>query len=168
MQRLAIAIGALILMGATAIDWKLYGTSNLGREELRSFYGEIEVMPGGHLQVSTEDFTLDGLAVAEQSDRTPGRATSKLTAGYRPPIAGLQTLSNDELVNVTEFEELANNGLATPRIQTVRELDCAGKRMRVLSQILEGVEVDADKLNLSWQRILPSTASANLLQLICH
>jgi hypothetical protein len=79
MQRLAIAIGAQFLMGATAIDWKLYGASNLGWEELRSFYGEIEVMPGGHLQVSTEDLTLDGLVVAEQNDRTPGRATSKLS-----------------------------------------------------------------------------------------
>jgi hypothetical protein len=168
MKRLAIAIGALFLMGATAMDWKLYGTSMLGREEMRSFYGTPEVMPNGHMQVSTEELTSEGLAVAEQSDPAHGRASEKFAAGYRPPFAGLHTLSNGELVNAIEYEEIANSAAVTPRIQTVRELDCTGKRMRVLSQIQDGMEVDAEKLNLSWERVLPSTASANLLQLVCR
>lgn len=168
MRRLAIAIGALFLMGAATTDWKLYGTSMLGREELRSFYGGVLIMPNGHMQVSTEDLTLDGLTVAKASDPTLSRATGKFAVGYRPPFAGLHSLSNNELINVIELEEIASSGLVTPRFQTVREADCGDKRIRVLSRIQDGMDVDADKLNLSWQRVLPSTTDADLLRLICR
>ena len=168
MQRLTIAVVATFLMGATAIDWKLYGNSMLGRELMRSFYSELELLPNGHLQVSTEDFTSERLTLIKTRDLVKERATGKLKAGYRPPIAHLGTLSDDELVNVIELQELANDELIAPRIQTVRELDCAGKKIRVLRKTQDGMEIDANKLNLSWERVLPETSRANLFQLVCH
>ena len=150
------------------MGWKLYGTSTLGREELRSFYGDLTLMPNGHLQISTEDLTLDGLQVAEQNDSSLSKGSGKLATGYRPPFAGLRPLSNRELLDAVEFEEIANAGVVTPRTQTVRELDCAGRRIKTLSVIEDSVEVDADKLNQSWQAIVPGSGTSNLLQLVCH
>src|ERR1700677_941104 len=102
MGRLAVAGLALWLMAAAPMSWKLYGTSTLGREELRSFYGDLVLMPNGHLQISTEDLTLEGLQVAEQNDQSLSRGTVKLATGYRPPIAGLRPLSSRELLDTVE------------------------------------------------------------------
>jgi len=155
-------------MAAAPVGWNLYGTSMLGREELRSFYGDLTLMPNGHLQISTEDLTLEGLEVAKQNDPTSSRGTAKLATGYRPTFASLRTLSSAELLDAVEFEEIANTRIVTPRTQSVRELDCAGKRFRVLSVVEDSVEVDTAKLNQSWQNILPGSSGNNLLRLVCH
>lgn len=168
MGRAIVAILALWFMAAAPLGWKLYGTSTLGREELRSFYGDLTLLPNGHLQISTEDLTLEGLQVAEQNDPSLSRGTAKLAIGYRPPVAGLTPLSRRELLDAVEFEEIANTGVVTPRSQTVRELDCAGKRLRTVSVIEDSVEVAAANLNQSWQNIVPGSGNYNLLQLVCH
>ena len=168
MKRLAAAGTALMLVAAAPINWKLYGSSTLGREELRSFYGDVVLMPNGHLQISTEDFTLDGLDIAKQGDPNASRGNAKLATGYRPPLASVGPLSGEALLDVVEFEEIANIGVLKPRTEFVRELDCAGKRFRTLSVIEDSVEVDTAKLNQGWQNISPGTSGSNLLQLVCH
>jgi hypothetical protein len=168
MMRVALAISALLFVAGGQPNWMLYGTSMLGREELRSFYGDWTVMPNGHLQVATEDLTSEGIEVAKRIDPTLSRATSKLATGYRPPLAGLRSLSNGELVDVVEAEEIAKSGVISARFQTLREVDCAGRRFRVLSLVEASVEADSEKLNQSWQQILPSTSNYNLLRLICR
>jgi len=168
MKRLAAASAALLLVAATPINWKLYGNTTLGREELRSFYGDVVLMPDGHLQISTEDLTLEGLNVAKQNDAMASRSSTKLATGYRPSLASLGPLSNGALVETVEFEEVANDGLLKPRTESVRELDCLNKRLRTQSVVEDGVEVESAKLNLSWQYILPGTSWSNLLRLVCH
>ena len=168
MKLAAVIIAALLFVAGGQPNWMLYGTSMLGREELRSFYGDWTVMPNGHLQVATEDLTSEGIEVAKRNDPTLNRATSKLATGYRPPLAGLHPLSNVELVDVVEDEEIAQSGVVSARFQTVREIDCAGRRLRVLSLVEASVEADTEKLNQSWQQILPLTSNYNLLQLICR
>jgi hypothetical protein len=168
MKRAAALIAGLFFVAGGQPNWMLYGTSMLGREELRSFYGDWSVLPNGHLQVATEDLTSEGIEVARRNDPTLSRAKSKLATGYRPPLAGLHSLSNGELVDVVEAEEIAESGDVSARFQTVREIDCAGRRFRVLSLIEASVEADTEKLNQSWQQILPSTSNYNLLQLVCR
>jgi len=168
MKRLAVAGAALILVEAAPISWKLYGNSTLGWGQLRSFYGDVALMPNGHLQISTKDLTLEGLDVAKQSDPNASRGSAKLATGYRPPLASLGPLSSGALLDILEFEEIANSGLLKPRTESIRELDCAGKKFRTLSVVEDSVEVDTAKLNQSWLNILPGTTGSNLLQLVCH
>lgn len=92
MKLVALTIAALLFVAGGQPNWMLYGTTMLGREELRSFYSDWTVMPNGHLQVATEDLTSEGIEVAKRSDPTLNRATSKLATGYRPPLAGLHPL----------------------------------------------------------------------------
>jgi hypothetical protein len=168
MKRL-IAIGvASLLVAAAPVGWTLYGSSTLGREELRSVFGDVVLMPNGHLRISTEDVTLEGFNVARQNDPDARRGNAKLATGYRPPLATLGPLGHVALLDAIELEELTNSGLLKPRTQAVRELDCAGKRSRTLSVVEDGIEIDTSKLNLSWQNILPGTSGANLLRLACH
>jgi hypothetical protein len=168
MKRLAVVWAASLLVAAAPISWKLYGSSTLGREELKSFYGDVVLMPNGHLQISTEDFTLEGLDLAKQSDLNSSRGSAKLATGYRPPFATLGPLGRGALLDAVELEELTSSGLSKPRTEAVRELDCAGKRIRTLSVVEDSIAVDTAKLDQSWQNILPGTSGANLLQLVCH
>ena len=56
MQRVAIAVAALLFVVDGQTGWKFYGTSMLGREELRSFYDDWTVTRNGDLQVSEKSF----------------------------------------------------------------------------------------------------------------
>lgn len=168
MQRAIIAFAALLLAADGPVEWKFYGTSTLGREELRSFYGDWSVMANGHLQVSTQDLTREAVESAKQNDPGLGRASAKLATGYRPPFAGLRAIGNSELADVVEVEEIARSGSVPPRFQTVREVDCTGRRFRVVSLVEDSVEADAAKLNQGWQPVVPETSTYNLLQLICR
>lgn len=168
MGRLAIAVAALWFLAAAPAGWKLYGTSMLGRDELRSFYGDFSLMPNGHVQVSTEDLTLEGLHVAMQKDPSLSNSSAKLATGYRPPLASVRALSDREILDAVAYEEIANAGAVTPRLQTVRELDCANRRERTIGLIEDGLEVDATKFNQVWRPIQPGSSNAILLQLVCR
>ena len=168
MKRLVMIGAASLLVAAAPIGWTLYGSSTLGRDELRSVFGGVVLMPNRHLRISTEDVTLEGFNVAKQSDPDARRGNAKLATGYRPPFATLGPLGREALLDAIELEELTSSGLLKPRTEAVRELDCAGKRSRTLSVVEDGIEVDSSKLNQSWQNILPGTSGANLLRLACH
>lgn len=167
-MRAIIAFAALLLAAEAPADWKFYGTSMLGREELRSFYGDWMVMPNGYLQVSTLDLTAEGLEGAKQNDPGFGRASAKLATGYRPPFAGLHPISSGELADVVEAEEIVRSGAVPPKFQTMREVDCTGRRIRILSLTEDSIEADTAKLNQGWQPVQPGTGNDNLLQLICR
>jgi hypothetical protein len=50
----------------------------------------------------------------------------------------------------------------------MREVDCTGRRIRILSLTEDSIEADTAKLNQGWQPVQPGTGNDNLLQLICR
>src|SRR5689334_15297395 len=53
-----------------------------------------------------------------------------------PPIAGLNRLPGDQIVDAVMNEELANNGNIRPLVTTLREIDCSKRRTRDLSVVI--------------------------------
>jgi hypothetical protein len=95
-------------------------------------------------------------------------AAEKIAHDYVPPIAGVNALEGDQIVDVVIDEELANNGNIRPLVTALREIDCAKRRARELSVTIpvDG-QVRSSDTPQDWHRVSNAGDLASLSKFLC-
>lgn len=127
---LAWAAGALAQTGDT--DWRSYGVSQNGKDE--AFFDAAGVVrrPNGHVEVWTKELSLADITRAASAESTRPKIlelAQQILASRQQP----GTSSTEARTGVAIMEAAANVGGIEPVSRTLFELDCANRRMRILS-----------------------------------
>jgi hypothetical protein len=156
-------------------DWKYYWDSLLpgpGGSEVpvRDFYLQSELKPlqSGHIQVWTKGLSVDDTDKATLSKEGIDRAAKKLLSGYVPPVSSIIALNHEQLAGTVGMEEIADEGVVSPQIQTLVELDCTEKLLRQISvTITSGRTFGTSDREGVWEHMPPESSGARLLTLVC-
>jgi hypothetical protein len=169
------AIASLMLVASAATnasEWRAYGTDTLGGVQVYWFYETLGITRGsaGLTQVWTKAVkAADLLTEARQDDSArAARVKARQQRGDLPPVARLRNMSKDEVTNYRVMEDIATNGKVDFVIRYLREIDCAGRRIRISS----GSEQENNEYNqvhrqADWSEISPATDFDMLAKLVC-
>jgi hypothetical protein len=154
---------------AAGLGWKVYQSA---KQPEVCFYGSANVVrANGLLGVWTKCLAKEDLNSAVKEDSTGSLsdiAADKIVHGYVPPIAGVNALGGDQIVDAVIDEELANNGNIRPLVTALREIDCAKRRARELSVIIPADgQVRSSDTPQDWQRVPNVGDLASLSKLLC-
>ena len=166
----ALAFGTLPTCAA-GLGWKVYGHQSAKVPEV-CFYGSANVFrANARLSVWTKCLAKVDLDAALKADATGSLsdiAADKIAHEYVPPIAGLNRLPGDQIVDAVMNEELANNGNIRPLVTTLREIDCPKRRTRDLSVIIPADgEVRTSDTAQDWHPVPAAGELASLSKLLC-
>jgi hypothetical protein len=166
----ALVSGALPACAA-GLDWKVLSYQSVKEPEV-CFYGSANVFrANGRVNVWTKCLAKEDLDKAVKADSTGSLsdiAAEKIAHAYVPPIAKLNALQGEQIVDAVMNEELANNGNIRPLVTALREIDCAKRRAQELSVItpVDG-QVRSSDTPQDWHPV-PSTGElASLSKLLC-
>jgi hypothetical protein len=165
---LAFAL-SFLSTGAGPYEWRLYAASTLGTVELRDFFlrSDIKHLPNGNVEVWTK-----GLAITDlrkiPSNKVIEEAANKLRLGYRPAVADIEHLSNDDVLDAILMEEIANEESVGPRTQTLEEINCKDQAINTQSIIINNNgKSGTENRPTGWEHFPPNSPGANLLALVC-
>jgi hypothetical protein len=169
------AIASLLLVASAASiasEWRAYGTDTLGGVQVYWFYERLGIAQGsaGLTQVWTKAVkATDLLTVARQDDSARvQRVKARQQSGDVPPVARLKNMSKDEVTNYRVMEDIATNGNVDFVIRYLREIDCAGRRIRISSgSAHENDEYNQVHRQADWTDISPDTDFDTLAKLVC-
>jgi hypothetical protein len=166
----ALVSGALPIHAAGS-GWKVLSGQSAKVSEV-CFYASVNVFrTNGRVSVWTKCLAKADLDDAVKADATGSLsdiAADKIAHDYVPPIAGLNRLPGDQIVDAVMNEELANNGNIRPLVTALRELDCSKKRSRELSAIMPvGGQVHTSDTPQDWHPVPPAGELASLAKLLC-
>jgi len=136
------------------------------------FYGSANVFwANSLLSVWTKCLAKEDLNNAVKEDSTGSlsdTAAEKIAHDYVPPIAGVNALEGDQIIDAVIDEELANNGNIRPLVTALREIDCANRRARELSVIMpvDG-QIRSSDTPQDWHRVPNVGDLASLSKLLC-
>jgi hypothetical protein len=166
----ALISGALPACAA-GLGWKVLSYQSVKEPEV-CFYGSANVFrANGLLSVWTKCLAkadLDNAVTEDSTGSLSDMAAEQIAHDYLPPIAGVEALKGDQIVDVVTDEELANNGNIRPLVTALREIDCAKSRSRRLSVIrpADG-EVRSSDTPQDWHRVPNEGNLASLSKLLC-
>jgi hypothetical protein len=156
---------------AAGLGWKVSSYQSVKEPEV-CFYGSADVYrANGLLSVWTKCVAKEDLENAVKADSTGSLsdiAAEKIAHDYVPPIAKLNALRGDQIVDAVMNEELANNGTIRPLVTALREIDCAKRRTRDLSVILPvNGQVRSSDTAQDWHPVPGKGELASLSKLLC-
>jgi hypothetical protein len=166
----ALVFGALPAC-AGGLGWKVFSNQSVKEPEV-CFYGSANVFrANGRLSVWTKCLAkanLDSAVKADAAGSLSDIAADKIAHDYVPPIAGLNRLAGDQIVDAVMNEELANKGDIRPLVTALREIDCSKGRARELSVIMPvGGEIRTSDTPQDWHPIPAAGELASLSKLLC-
>jgi hypothetical protein len=156
---------------AAGLGWKVLSYQSVKESEV-CFYGSADVVRSkGLISVWTKCLAKEDLNNAVKEDSIGSLsdiAAEKIAHDYVPPIAGVNALGGDQIVDAVIDEELANNGNIRPLVTALREIDCAKWRARELSVIIpvDG-QVRSSDTPQDWRRVPNVGELASLSKLLC-
>jgi hypothetical protein len=159
-------------------DWKFYSTSGADgtiTSNLMVFYSNSEIrrLAAGHIQVWTKGLPADEVTAAFNSitkdSEFAGRVVKKLdSAHYKPPYGRVRKLTDDLVMDITAWEEVANDDTIAPRMRVLFEIDCPNRMSRELSiWLMINGKAQSDEKPSRWQHIAPETNDGVLATLLC-
>jgi len=166
----ALISGALPTCAA-GLGWKVLSHQSVKEPEV-CFYGSANVFwANSLLSVWTKCLAKEDLNNAVKEDSTGSlsdTAAEKIAHDYVPPIAGVNALEGDQIIDAVIDEELANNGNIRPLVTALREIDCANRRARELSVIMpvDG-QIRSSDTPQDWHRVPNVGDLASLSKLLC-
>ena len=170
---LAIGAGTLGLRAQTKpLDWKLYGLTKVGPDQMELFYerSQIKHVQTGYVLVWTMELSAKEIEAVRRAMGKDliDRVERKVAANYVPPYGRIKELSRDEMNAVISSEEIANDAEIQPRARLLYELDCPGRmyRERSIYTASDGTTHTLDTTS-RWQLLAPQTDVASLTTLLC-
>ena len=156
---------------AAGLGWKVFSHQSVKEPEV-CFYGSANVVrANGLLSVWTKCLAKEDLNSAAKEDSTGSLsdiAAEKIAHDYVPPIARVEALEGDQIIDAVIDEELANNANIRPLATALREIDCANRRARELSVIMPGNgQVRSSDTPQNWHRVPNVGDLASLSKLLC-
>jgi hypothetical protein len=156
---------------AAGLGWKVLSYQSVKEPEV-CFYGSADVYrANGLLSVWTKCLAKEDLENAVKADTTGSLSdvtAEKIARDYVPPIARLNALQGDQIVDAVMNEELASNGNIRPLVTALREIDCSKRRVRDLSVIkpVDG-QLRSSDTPQDWHPVSSAGELASLSKLLC-
>jgi hypothetical protein len=163
---------------AAGVDWKLYGSVSDGGERL-CFYDAAGVTrnPEGGTRVLMRVWVkclpqaaLEAIDIEKDFDgKIAKNAARKVAEHYVPPLAEVETVDFDQMLETVWREEAANIAGIQPAARIFYELDCSDRRLRELSMEFQakGKFGYRNTPRREWTPIPPETNGARLLKILC-
>jgi hypothetical protein len=175
-RAIAFLIGSTVLICgafpacAAGLGWKVSSYQSVKSEVC--FYGSADVYRANSLlSVWTKCLAKEDLENAVKADSTGSLsdiAAEKIAHDYVPPIARIDALRGDRIVDAVINEELADNGNIRPLVTALREIDCAKRRTRDLSVIHPANgQVRSSDTTQDWHPVPSKGELASLSKLLC-
>jgi hypothetical protein len=167
--------------GATAclaqglsVDWKFYGGASIEGNSDFCFYDAkgVTQTPDSHIRVWTKclrEKDLDSIdPKTELGDRVVKNTAQKIVEHYEPPIAGIENLSYDQIMQTIQYEETADISPIEPHARIFYELNCSEQMLRELSIYIRagGKDGFVDRPS-EWKYASPETNSTRLVKILC-
>jgi hypothetical protein len=133
-----LAVPAGLAQGLS-VDWKFYGGASLQGNSDFCFYDAKGVAQArdGHIRVWTKCLSqkdLDGIDVNSGiGKRIVDNTAKKIVEYYMPPIADVETLTFDQIMQNIQYEQITNMSDIAPRARIFYELSCSEQMLRELS-----------------------------------
>jgi hypothetical protein len=95
-------------------------------------------------------------------------AAKKVSKYYVPPIATVEDVDFNGVIDITTYEEIANVSYIHPKAEIFYELNCSERMLRELSISIQdkGKNSSFDKPS-NWHYISPEGNGATLLKILC-
>jgi hypothetical protein len=173
MQRAALCVLLAVLATpavaqAPSVDWKAYGGAKIDGQSV-CFYDANGVVriTDGYPRAWTKCLPQKDMD-DEFNDAIKDATAGKVVASYIPPIASVETLTYEQVLDVMRYEATADLTNIEPTMRIFYELDCHGRMLRELSTyIREHGKEGFDETPKAWKYIAPETNGARLLQMLC-
>ena len=164
-----LLFGARLAGAADNQEWRLVGFTSEGPKDTATFYlDDIMRTDSGTLKVWTK--SLDGAKMrrasrsTKPSDPSVRRIAAKHVMGYRPPYSKVKQLSDDEMLDVLSYEEIADSGRVKPSIRIQLEFDCAQSQYRIVSAITDKGQTSPF---FAMQPVPPESTMSVLKMMVC-
>jgi hypothetical protein len=159
---------------AADLDWKMFGGASVAGPSL-CFYdvGTVAHASNNYVRVWTKCLALKELDGVNFDDdvgkRIVDAATSRVVAGYVPPVIAIGQMELKQLPDVVAYEEIADMSAIEPQAQIFLELNCGERMERELrtSMHVNGRSYFQDKPS-EWEYVAPEGNTATLLKLLCQ
>src|SRR5216684_2341244 len=163
---------AACLAQGLSVDWKFYGGASIQGNSNYDycFYDAkgVAQTPDGHIRVWTKCLLgkdLDNIDVnAELGDRVVKNTAQKIVEHYEPPIAAIENLNFDQIMQIIQYEETADISAIAPSARIFYELNCSEQMLRELSIYIQagGKSGSVDRPS-EWKYASPETNGTRLL-----
>lgn len=169
---LAASMTMTVSAHASNADWKLLQYVTAEEPEV-CFYEARDIFrtENGHVSVWTKclrHVDLDNFFAQEDTGATFENVATKIAHNYKPPIAEVEAFDAKQVMQITIYEEMANNGGLQPRETVLHELDCAQGVSRELSfALLADDQIALDQKSIDWHQVSLEGNSASLLKSLC-
>lgn len=172
----SIILASNVCLAQTSnVDWKFYGGANIGDGQEECFYDSkgISQQSNGYLRVWTKCLLLkdiNGINIEKDYGGAIVRNSGeKVVNHYTPPIATIETIDKDNMVDIIAMEETANIAHINSQAKIFYELNCPERMMRELSIYLhsEGKEGSKEKPS-DWKYTPPEGNGDRLLRVLCR
>lgn len=154
----------------TAVAWKLYGSIDLGGQQV-CFYDERGLVrePSGLIRVWTKCLNQHDLDVEFGPNIIEAAALKKLRK-YVPPIATISgNATDDQQLDAILAETAADLGDFEASARILYEFNCPPKMMRELDIFFRtGGRAGVSHTPSQWKYVPPEGNGARLLKLVCH
>jgi hypothetical protein len=172
---LFVAIG-LTSIDATGADWKFCGGATLFKgEKTIAFYDSesVEHTSGGTSRVWVKAIRRSEFdAVMKENEKDViEKSAKKVVNKYYPPYAlANQKTSFDDYIDIISWEELANSYEIKTRSKFLFEINCADKKLRILSGVSykDSGEIDSSAKIGDWDYISPESNAEILQKILCN
>lgn len=174
---LLIAMTAVIVINIGAIaqgsnvDWKYYGGTPIAKEGFVScFYDAkgVTKKSDGYLRVWIKCLSVKDIKAINIKKDFNGKiiksVVKRVAHYYIPPIARVEDITFDEMLNIVGIEEIADIAYIQPKVSMYYELNCTDRKLRELSITIGSFSSDK---TTSWQYVPPEGNAANLLKILC-
>ena len=170
----AVAAPACLGQGV-GVDWKFYGGASIEGNSDFCFYDAMGLAqtPDGHIRVWTKCLLqkdLDSVDVkTEFGEKIVTNTAQKIITHYAPPIAEIENLNSDQIMQTIQYEETADIATFQPRARIFYELNCSEQMLRELSIFIQagGKSGSRDKPS-EWKYVSPETNGTRLLKILCR
>jgi hypothetical protein len=158
------------------VDWKFYGGASLtDKKHNVCFYDASGIVrkPDNHIRVWTKCLPQKDIDKVDIKKDFGGKilenTAEKVARHYMPPIGVAEVMDADQIMQVTEYEEVANISSIEPHARIFYELNCPERMFRELTMYFQsnGKSGSLDKPS-DWKYIPPEGNLARLLKILCQ
>ena len=174
MHKSLIGCAFALVLAASDVDWKLYGTaSDMG---IVCFYDAKGVVAQPTLRVWAKCLLQKDLDSVDFDSKLGKKivdsSARKVIKGYIPPIAIVEdTSDHDAIIDVIQYEEIANLSNIQPQARFFYELNCSERMIRRLTTYVRDLKSGKEgffDMPSSWEYVPPEGNAASLLKILCR
>jgi hypothetical protein len=168
MNRIFTAAALLAFAGLThadgPIDWKVYAFTAKTPTDVMLYLSNDVVRTGDHVRVWMKALSMKKMEEDQTFNKVIGNTAQLLGHSYQPPLGTVTTLTKDQVLMITAYEQIADMNTVVPNAKILYEIDCAQKMVRTLSIVTPTKSYNTVS---PWDFVAPESPLADLSKLTC-